>query len=217
MNQKLALLLEGYQGLLNVMEKVLATASLRRNLKEVIFSDILRERELVESRIYANTLTVTDIRSLSSDTLNYWNNAINLWTETFWKEVKKNSLPFIRKTPKPLDFALAKGRFRNLENSIDAQYNWSELLKSGILKDQYTERELDQIPKIIASDETRHVFFLKKCLIKRRIPVSKYLTFGASIAYLTHYKLLHNSSGNYTLLQRYFNKDEVAVLDEIWK
>lgn len=144
------------------------------------------------------------LNSLKSGLLTYWNESINPDTESFWTELKVNEIDYERK--EPLKFALEKNQFRRVEQGIDARMHWVELKKRKEITDKYSKAEIEKIETIIAEDENRRLEILKKCLRKNEIPQSQYLKFGECMAYM-------NKCG---LWDKYFNKDEVQQLYNIW-
>lgn len=145
------------------------------------------------------------LNSLKSGLLTYWNESINPDTESFWTELKDNGIDYERK--EPLKFALEKNQFRRVDQGMDARKHWSELKKRKEIIDRYSKTEIEKIETIIAEDENRRLEILKKCLRKNKIPQSQYLKFGESMAYM-------NNCG---LWNKYFNKEEVEQLYDIWK
>lgn len=145
------------------------------------------------------------LNSLKSGLLTYWNESINPDTESFWTELKDNRIDYERK--EPLKFALEKNQFRRVDQGMDARKHWSELKKRKEIIDRYSKTEIEKIETIIAEDENRRLEILKKCLRKNEIPQSQYLKFGECMAYM-------NNCG---LWNKYFNKEEVEQLYDIWK
>ena len=144
------------------------------------------------------------LNSLKSGLLTYWNESINPDTEFFWTELKVNGIDYERK--EPLKFALKKNQFRRVEQGIDARMHWSELKNQKEITEKYSKVEIEKIGTIISDDENRRLEILKKCLRKNEIPQSQYLKFGECMTYM-------NKCG---LWVKYFNKDEVQQLYNIW-
>ena len=144
------------------------------------------------------------LNSLKSGLLTYWNESINPDTESFWTELKINRIDYERK--EPLKFVLEKNQFRRVEQGMDARMHWGELKKRKEITDKYSKAEIEKIEIIIAEDENRRLEILKKCLRKNGIPQSQYLKFGECMAYMNKCELW----------DKYFNKDEVQQLYNIW-
>ena len=144
------------------------------------------------------------LNSLKSGLLTYWNESINPDTENFWTELKVNGIDYERK--EPLKFALEKNQFRRVDQGMDARKHWSKLKKRKEITAKFTRAEIEQIETIIAEDENRRLEILKKCLRKNEIPQTQYLKFGECMAYI-------NNCG---LWDKYFNKEDVKVLYNIW-
>ena len=145
------------------------------------------------------------LKSLTSEILTYWNESINPDTETFWAELRQSNIDFERK--EPLRFALEKGRFRNVEQGIDAKNHWSSMKQLYAITNNYTQAEIEQLDRIIEEDENKRHKVLKKCLAKRSIPQTQYLKFGECMAYF----------GRCNLFDAYFSKEQVDELYAIWK
>ena len=159
-------------------------------------------RDLLEKEPKMNSY---GLNSLKSGLLTYWNESINPDTESFWTELKDNGIDYERK--EPLKFALEKNQFRRVDQGLDARKHWSELKKRKEIIDRYSKAEIEKIETIIAEDENRRLEILKKCLRKNEIPQSQYLKFGECMAYM-------NNCG---LWNKYFKKEEVEQLYDIWK
>lgn len=158
-------------------------------------------RDLLEKEPKMNSY---GLNSLKSGLLTYWNESINPDTESFWTELKVNGIEYERK--EPLKFAIEKSQFRRVDQGIDARKHWTELKKRREIIDKYSKTEIEKIETIIADDENRRLEILKKCLRKNEIPQTQYLKFGECMAYM-------NNCG---LWVKYFNKEEVQKLYDIW-
>jgi hypothetical protein len=145
------------------------------------------------------------LKSLTSEILTYWNESINPDTERFWIEMKQNNIDFVRK--EPLRFALAKGRFRNVEQGIEAKNYLGKLKHFPSFTNRYTQLEIERLDQIIEEDERKRLEVLKKCLAKNAIPQTQYLKFGECMAYF----------GRCHLFETYFSKVQVEELYTIWK
>jgi len=144
------------------------------------------------------------LNSLKSGLLTYWNESINPDTENFWTELKVKGIDYERK--EPLKFALEKNQIRRVDQGMDARKHWSELKKRKEITDKFTRTEIEKTETIITVDENRRLEILKKCLRKNEIPQTQYLKFGECMAYM-------NNCG---LWNKYFNKEEVQQLYNIW-
>ena len=158
-------------------------------------------RDLLEKEPKMNSY---GLNSLKSELLTYWNESINPDTESFWTELKVNGIEYERK--EPLKFAIEKSQFRRVDQGMDARKHWTELKKQREITDKYSKTEIEKIETIIADDENRRLEILKKCLRKNEIPQTQYLKFGECMAYM-------NNCG---LWDKYFNKEEVQKLYDIW-
>ncbi|RED23564.1 hypothetical protein BD847_2624 [Flavobacterium cutihirudinis] len=147
--------------------------------------------------------TLTQLKSISKMFLPFWNEAIGVDIELFWIELKNHNLDFERKDE--LIFALAKNRFRRVDQGFSARNNWEEMKDMKSLKDRFLDSEIEQIGKIIEVDESKRVKILKKCLEKKQIPQSQYLKFGECWAYLSYCNLL----------EKYFDQEQKDELSDI--
>jgi hypothetical protein len=159
-------------------------------------------KEVLENK---SKLSAYQINSLASELFTKWNESIHPNTEFFWEEVNKAGVEFKRK--EPLRFALEKGRFRNVHQAMEARQNWSEVRKLETIRKRFTKAEIEEIDKILLSEEKKRLELLKKCLIKKKIPQSQYLRFGDSMAYFNNCDLFRN----------YFTPIEVKELYTVWK
>jgi len=148
--------------------------------------------------------SLSQLKSLTSELLAYWNETIHSDTETFWAELTANHINFTRKDP--LRFALEKNRFRKVEQGIAAKNNWAEVKKLAAVTNRFTKTEIEQIDSIIEADETQRLALLKKCLVKSTVPQTLYLKFGESMAYFERCNLFGN----------YFTNEQVEDLYTIW-
>lgn len=150
-------------------------------------------------------MTSYGLNSLKSGLLTYWNESVNIDTEKFWTELKKNGVDYERK--EPLRFALEKKRFRRVDQGMDARKHWTELKKLKEVRQRFTKAEIEDLDDIISYDEKQRIEILRKCLRKREIPQSKYLKFGECMAY----------ASNCGLWGKYFSQSEIDELYDIWK
>ena len=159
-------------------------------------------RDFLTANPKANTY---QLRTLANELLTYWNESISCETEFFWEELHANYIDIERK--EPLRFALAKKRFRTVEQAIDARNNWTDLKPLNLIIDKFSKTEIEQIDSIIADDEQNRLDILKKCLGKKIIPPTKYLKFGECMAYFA----------NCRLFDKYFSTEEVEELYNVWR
>lgn len=186
-----------------IIDKIVGNSVIMdENTKEAFLNLSKYTRDFLEKEPKMNSY---GLNSLKNGLLTYWNESINPDTEKFWAELKAQNIDYERK--EPLRFALYKNRFMRVDQGMDARKHWTELKKLKQIKDNYTTLEIEQIKNIISEDEKRRLEILKKCLIKKEIPQSQYLKFGECWAYMS----------NCELWDRYFNKDEVEELLNIWK
>ncbi len=194
-------------------EKLWRTTEIHDNLIDVsiIFDDHTKQAFKTQSKFIRDFLTNNpkansyQLRTLTSELLTYWNESIKPDTEAFWTELRKNDIDFERK--EPLKFALTKGRFRNVEQGMDARNYWTKLKGEKSIIDNFTQAQIQVIDKIISDDEQRRLDILKKCLIKKAIPQTQYLKFGECMAYFA----------NCRLFDKYFTTGQVEELYDIWK
>ena len=194
-------------------EKLWRTTEIHDNLIDVstLFDDYTKQAFKTQSKIIRDFLTNNpkansyQLRTLTNGLLTYWNESIKPDTEAFWTELRKNDIDFERK--EPLKFALTKGRFRNVEQGMDARNYWIKLKGGKSIIDNFTQAQIQVIDKIISEDEQRRHDILKKCLIKKAIPQTQYLKFGECMAYFA----------NCRLFDKYFTIGQVEELYDIWK
>ena len=161
----------------------------------------LETRTVVEKEPKINS---SSLNSLKSALLTYWNESISPETEFFWSELVKNGIDYPR--AEPLKFALEKGRFKRVDQGMQARKNWSILKSHEEILNKYTRSEIQKIEEIISKDEKTRTNLLKKCLVKREIPRSQYLKFGECMAYIS----------NTGISEKYFSEKELNDLYEIW-
>lgn len=169
-----------------------AFKDLSKHIKELLLTN--------ESKISSYGLN-----SFKNDLLIYWNESVNLDTERFWAELKRNGVDYERK--EPLKFALEKKRFRRVDQGMDARKHWDELKKLQEVQQRFTKTEIEELGAIISKDEKQRIEILKKCLRKKEIPQTQYLKFGECMAYV-------KKCG---LWDKYFEQSEVDDLYEIWR
>lgn len=194
-------------------EKLWRTTEIHDNQIDVstLFDDYTKQAFKTQSKFIRDFLTNNpkansyQLRTLTSELLTYWNESIKPETEAFWTELRKNNIHFERK--EPLKYALTKGRFRNVEQGMDARNYWTNLKGEQSIIDNFTQAQIRVIDKIILDDEQRRHDILKKCLIKKVIPQTQYLKFGECMAYFA----------NCRLWNKYFTTGQVEGLYDIWK
>ncbi len=186
-----------------INDKIVESSNIMDNNTKVAFLNLSKfTRDLLEKEPKMNSY---GLNSLKNGLLTYWNESINPDTEFFWAELKAQNICYERK--EPLKFALQKNRFRRVDQGMDARKHWTELKKNKEITANYKMSEIEHIEKIISEDEKRRLEILKKCLIKKEIPQSQYLKFGECWAYMS----------NCELWEKYFAKEEVEELLNIWK
>jgi hypothetical protein len=181
---------------------VSASALLDNQTKQAYHQQSAFVRDILKNNPKA---TSYQLKSLTSEILAYWNESINPDTERFWAEMLRNNIDLERK--QPLRFALEKGRFRHVEQGIDAKNHWGSLKQLPAIKNNYTQGETEQLDRIIEEDEKKRYEVLKKCLAKKLIPQAQYLKFGECMAYF----------GRCNLFDAYFSNEQVDELYTIWK
>jgi hypothetical protein len=156
-------------------------------------------------RIGKESFTLTVLKSIASDILTYWKESIGIDTELFWTELQNNNIDFERKDE--LNFAIEKGRFRRVEIGIGARNDWSVIKEFDSIQKRFSKENIEKVDLIIDQDEKNRLEILRKCLRKKEIPRTQYLKFGECWAYIS----------NCRLWDKYFSKDEVEELLNIWK
>ncbi|MGQ7947183.1 hypothetical protein [Flavobacterium sp. WC2509] len=156
-------------------------------------------------RIGKESFTLTSLKSISTEILTYWKESIGIDTELFWTELQKNNIDFERKDE--LNFALEKGRFRRVEIGIGARKYWSVIKEFESIQKRFSKENIEKVDLIIDQDEKKRLEILRKCLRKKEIPQTQYLKFGECWAYMS----------NCGLWDKYFSKEEVEELLNIWK
>lgn len=156
-------------------------------------------------RLFEESFTLTQLKSITNGILTFWKESIGIATEMFWIELQKNNIDFERKDE--LNFALEKGRFRRVDIGIGAKKNWCVIKEFDSIQNRFSKEDIEKIDSIIGQDEKTRLEILRKCLRKKEIPQAQYLKFGESWAYMS----------NCELWDKYFSKDEVEELLNIWK
>ena len=114
-------------------DKLWRTTEIHDNQIDVstLFDDYTKQAFKTQSKFIRDFLTNNpkansyQLRILTSELLTFWNESIKPETEAFWTELRKNNIDFERK--EPLKYALTKGRFRNVEQGMDARNYWTKL------------------------------------------------------------------------------------------
>lgn len=156
------------------------------------------------ARITQEPFTLTQLKSIASSILTFWNESIGVDTEFFWFELKKKGIDFERNDE--LLFALNKGRFRRVDIGIYARKYWHLIGDSSTVKERFSASEIQEITTIVEKDEKTRFDILNKCFLKKQIPKSQYLKFGECMAYFQ----------NCGLFEKYFLQNEIEELIEIW-
>ena len=145
------------------------------------------------------------INSYKKDYLVFWNESISIESELFFQKLQENKIEINRN--ERLKYALIKNRFQNVHQGMDARKNWNKIIELGYLNERFTKDEIKKLNEIINKDEKDRFEFLKKCYEKKKIPQTKYLRFGDSVAYFN----------NCNLFKKYFESEQVVELMSIWK
>jgi len=148
---------------------------------------------------------LTFINSFKKDYLIFWNESVNKEAEIFWRKLEDEKIEVERK--EPLKYALLKNRFQNVHQGMDARKNWNAIIEFGYINKRFTNNEIIKLEKIIDKDENDRLELLKKCFKTKKIPSTKYLRFGDSVAYFN----------NCELFNKYFKGEEVVELMKIWR
>ena len=150
-------------------------------------------------------LTKAQFKSLFSEILTYWNEAIGPEVETFWNTLKAEGLTIERKDE--LQFALQKNRFRRVDQGIAARKHWEVLHAIPSIQERFSREEISQLAEIIEKDKTTRLAILQKCLRKNSIPKTQYLKFGECMAYFDQCELFST----------HFTSIQVEQLYTIWE
>jgi hypothetical protein len=148
---------------------------------------------------------LTVINSFKNDYLIFWNESVSIETEIFWQKLEEEKVEVERK--EPLKYALIKNRFQNVHQGMAARKNWNKIIEFGYINKRFTEEEIIKLKQIIDKDEKDRFELLKKCYETKKIPNTKYLRFGDSVAYFN----------NSNLFEKYFKSNEVVELMKIWQ
>jgi hypothetical protein len=156
-------------------------------------------------RLSKESFTLTQLKSIANEILTSWKESIGIATEMFWTELQKNNIEFERKDE--LNFALEKGRFKRVDIGMGARKDWSVIKEFDSIQKRFSKEDIEKIDLIINKDEKTRLEILRKCLRKKEIPQTQYLKFGECWAYMS----------NCGLWDKYFSKEEVEELLNIWK
>jgi hypothetical protein len=166
-----------------------------------------RQRSFLLISTVANQpkLNAYGFKCLANELLIYWNNIISPDTEKFWDVLNSNNLPVKRKDL--IKDALTKGRFKTVEQGIDARNNWAVLSGMILITERFSPEQINQIAQIIAADEQKRHAILQKTLSTGKIPKTQYLKFGECMAYFA----------NCLLFSHYFTQAQTDELYRIWQ
>ena len=148
---------------------------------------------------------LTIINTFKKEYLTFWNENVSTETEMFWWKLEKEKIEVERK--EPFKYALLKNRFQNVQQGMDANKNWNKIKDFGYINTRFSKNEIIKIQEIIEKDEKDRLDFLKNCFERKKIPNSKYLKFGDSVAYFN----------KCNLFKKYFKSEEVVELMKIWQ
>jgi len=193
------------------LDQLLTTIDVQNNIMadSKSFDKVTKEaftnhsKNLIE--LTKDKLTKAQLKSLSNELLTFWEESIGPDVETFWAELKNKGIDFKRKDE--LSFALQKGRFRRVDQGMAARKHWDTLKSTDTIVQRFSPDELSNIGEIIKKDENTRYKILEKCLRKNSIPQTQYLKFGECMTYFDQCELF----------DKYFNKNELDKLYEIWK
>jgi hypothetical protein len=166
-----------------------------------------RQRSFLLISTVANQpkLNAYGFKCLANELLIYWNNIISPDTEKFWDVLNSNNLPVKRKDL--IKDALTKGRFKTVEQGIDARNNWAVLSGMILITERFSPEQINQIAQIIAADEQKRHAILHKTLTTGKILKTQYLKFGECMAYFA----------NCLLFRHYFTQAQTDELYGIWQ
>jgi hypothetical protein len=185
---------------IKIQDQIIASSS---TLDEAIKNASLSHSKLIVE-LLTDKLSLGQLESLAKDVMIFWQEGIGLEVELFWTELRVQNIDVERKDE--LNFALAQGRFRRVDQGMAARLHWSTLKSLASITRRYGDLELQKIDQIIAEDESKRLAILKKCLRKKSIAPTQYLKFGECMAYFATVELFYN----------YFTEDEVIELYSIW-
>ena len=208
MNKALEKNIKTLERLLEISDFISSTSSLmsdeeKKWCKEAVLQEkqSLRryQTELIE---YYNSLS---IKGLIEGFLIFWNERLSLDSERFWAEVEKEKIEVKRK--KSLRNILVRGRILDVHEAMSARTQWSELMASSFVAQQFTEAERNELEKIMLMDEMKRVNLFQKCLRNQNLPNSSALMYWDSMAYFAQYNLF----------QKHFTLEEWAQIIRIRK
>ncbi len=145
------------------------------------------------------------IKSMIEDFLIFWNGWISLDSERFWDEVKQRGLDIKRK--RSLRSVLNSGRFLDVHEAMSARTQWTDLMASNYVANQFTETERQKLLEIMDMDEIKRVNLFKKCLKNKNLPESSYFMYTDSMAYFSLHKLY----------EKHFSLLEITQIKKICK
>ena len=165
----------------------------------------LRSAMLTSTVANQPKLNAYGFKCLVNELLMVWNHNISPDTEKFWDILNSNNLPVKRKDL--IKDALTKGRFKTVEQGIDARNHWAVLSGMSLITERYLPEQINQVAQIIVADEQKKHAILQKTLTTGKIPQTHYLKFGECMAYFA----------NCLLFRQHFTQAQTDELYRIWQ
>ena len=165
----------------------------------------LRSAMLISTVANQPKLNAYGFKCLVNELLMVWNHNISPDTEKFWDVLNSNNLLVKRKDL--IKDALTKGRFKTVEQGIDARNHWAVLSGMSLITERYLPEQINQVAQIIAADEQKRHDILQKTLTTGKIPQTQYLKFGECMAYFA----------NCLLFRQHFTQAHTDELYGIWQ
>jgi hypothetical protein len=162
-------------------------------------------------------LNSISIKGMIEGFLIFWNEWISLDSERFWDEVKQRGLEIKRK--RSLRTILDRGRFLDVHEAMSARTQWTDLIASNFVANQFRETERQKLLEIMDMDELKRVNLFKKCLKNQNLTVSSAFMYTDSMAYFSLHNLYekHFSLLEINQIQRICEEFQVRWLNENMK
>jgi hypothetical protein len=165
----------------------------------------LRSAMLISTVANQPKLNAYRFKCLVTELLMVWNHNISPDTENFWAILNSNNLPVKRKDL--IKDALTRGRFKTVEQGIDARNHWAVLSGMSLITERFLPEQISQVAQIIAADEQKRHAILQKTLTTGKIAQTQYLKFGECMAYFA----------NCLLFRHHFTQAQTDELYGIWQ
>ncbi|HZV69541.1 MAG TPA: hypothetical protein VFG10_08355 [Saprospiraceae bacterium] len=136
---------------------------------------------------YKKQCNSSTLGAVATGFLIYWNEAVSIDVERFWKEAAIRNVEF--KRIEPLKYVLANGHFRNIHVILSARQHWPELMNSELIKERYSASEIQQLNSIMENDELTRARIIRKCIKNKNIPMSSAMKLYDTLEYFRRFKL----------------------------